>query len=115
MSSSLPYRSSVAAGEWLFISGQIGVRGNGLPHGVAAQTAQALDNLRAVLESNGASLSDVVKTTVFLTDMVDYAEMNEQYGLVFATDPPSRSAVAVHELPFGALVEIEAIARPTGS
>jgi 2-iminobutanoate/2-iminopropanoate deaminase len=115
MTAGLPCRSIVAAGELLFVSGQIGVRDGGLPETVSGQMAQALQNLRAVLESRGASLTDVVKTTVFLTDMADYAEMNQEYGKVFSTEPPARSAVAVGGLPFGALIEIEAVAFNPGS
>jgi 2-iminobutanoate/2-iminopropanoate deaminase len=106
---SLPFRPAVAAGGWLAVSGQVGMGDDGvLADGARAQTAQALANLRRVVEAHGARLADVVKTNVFLVSMDDYAVMNEEYGRVFAADPPARSAVAVRQLPLGALVEIEA-------
>lgn len=108
MSAPLPFRPAVAAGGWLAVSGQVGLRDGVLPDGARAQTAQALANLRSVVESHGAGLSDVVKTNVFLVSMDDYAVMNEEYAKVFPTEQPARSAVAVHQLPLGALVEIEA-------
>jgi 2-iminobutanoate/2-iminopropanoate deaminase len=108
MTSSLPFRPGVAAGGWLAVSGQVGLKDGELPEGARAQTAQALVNLRGVVESHGAGLADVVKTNVFLVSMNDYAAMNEEYARVFPSDPPARSAVAVHQLPLGALVEIEA-------
>lgn len=104
----LPFRTSVAAGEWLVISGQVGVENGALVEGgVSAEAAQALKNFQAVLADAGLTVNDVVKTTVFLTTMDHYAAMNEEYAKVFHTDPPSRSAVAVHQLPIGALFEIE--------
>ncbi len=79
--------------------------------GVAAQTRQAISNLAALLEAEGASLSDVVKTTVFLADIGDYGEMNAQYVESFGSHRPARSAIGVAGLPLGGLVEIEAVAR----
>jgi 2-iminobutanoate/2-iminopropanoate deaminase len=108
MSAALPFRPGVAAGGWLAVSGQVGLKDGVLADGVRAQTAQALAALRQVVESHGADLTDVVKTNVFLVSMDDYAVMNEEYAKVFDREPPARSAVAVHELPLGALVEIEA-------
>ena len=108
MSGPLPLRPGVAAGGWLAVSGQVGLEDGALPDGVRAQTAQALANLRQVVESHGAGLADVVKTNVFLVSMEDFAVMNEEYAKVFGAEPPARSAVAVHQLPLGALVEIEA-------
>lgn len=106
---SLPLRPAVAAGEWLAVSGQVGVvDGTLVEGGVGPETRQALENLVAVLEANGCTPADVVKTNVFLVTMDDFAAMNEEYAKVFATDPPARSAVAVHQLPIGAVVEIEA-------
>ena len=103
-----PLRPGVAAGGWLAVSGQVGLKDGALADGVRAQTAQALANVRQVVESHGAGLRDVVKTNVFLVSMEDFAVMNEEYAKVFPTDQPARSAVAVHQLPLGALVEIEA-------
>ena len=108
MTASLPLRPAVAAAGWLAVSGQVGLKDGALVAGVRAQAAQALANLREVVESHGAGLSDVVKTNVFLVTMDDFAVMNEEYAKVFSSDPPARSAVAVHQLPLGALVEIEA-------
>lgn len=104
-----PYSPVVQAGPWLACSGQLGLADGALvPGGVPAQTVQALANLGGLLDSVGASLHDVVKTTVFLTDMADFAAMNEAYAAAFAGHRPARSAVAVVALPLGALVEIEA-------
>jgi len=97
----------------LFCSGQIAIdhtTGKLIEGDVAAQTRRALLNLAAVLSAGGASLNDVVKTTVFLVDMADFAAMNQVYAEVFSDSPPARSTVAVAALPAGARVEIEAIA-----
>lgn len=107
-----PYTPIVRAGDWLVVSGQVGIAdGRLVEGGVDAQLRQALDNLRGLLEGEGASLSSVVKTTVFLTDMADYATVNEIYMAAFGDHRPARSAVAVAALPLGALVEIEAWAH----
>jgi 2-iminobutanoate/2-iminopropanoate deaminase len=107
-----PYSPVVRAGEWLICSGQVGIRDGALvPGGVQGQAAQALANLGALLQGAGASLSDVVKTTVFLTDIADYAVFNEVYAEAFGDHRPARSMVAVTALPLGAAVEIEAWAR----
>jgi 2-iminobutanoate/2-iminopropanoate deaminase len=107
-----PYTPIVRAGEWLVVSGQLGLRDGALvPGGTADQCAQALENLRALLESEGAGLGDVVKTTVFLRHMTDFDAMNEVYVAAFGDHRPARSAVAVVELPRGALVEVEAWAH----
>jgi 2-iminobutanoate/2-iminopropanoate deaminase len=103
-----PYTPVLRAGDWLVVSGQIGLASGGLVDGVQAQVRQALENLRSLLEGERASLSQVVKTTVFLADIGDYAAMNEAYVEVFADHRPARSAVAVAALPLGALVEVEA-------
>ena len=97
------------AGGWLVCSGQLGLRQGALVRGGAwEETTQALANLRSLLEGEGASLRDVVKTTVFLTDMADYPAMNESYAQAFGDHRPARSAVGVTALPLGASVEIEA-------
>jgi 2-iminobutanoate/2-iminopropanoate deaminase len=91
------------------VSGQVGIADGRLVPGVtAAETRQALANLEAQLATEGASLTDVVKTTVFLRHMSDYAVMNEVYMEVFGDHRPARSAIGVAELPLGALVEVEA-------
>jgi 2-iminobutanoate/2-iminopropanoate deaminase len=104
-----PYTPIVRAGDWLVVSGQVGLGDGGLVDGgVQAQLRQALTNLRSLLEGAGASLADVTKTTVFLSSIEDYAAMNETYVDVFGDHRPARSAVAVAALPIGALVEVEA-------
>jgi len=103
-----PYSPIVRAGEWLICSGQVGMRDVGLVDGVAEQTTQAIDNLRTLLEGEGASLDHVVKTMVFLVDMGDFGVMNDAYMAAFGDHRPARSAVGVAELPLNALVEIEA-------
>jgi len=110
-----PYTPLVVAGDWLVVSGQVGqVDGKVVDGGVAAQVKQAIANLRGLLEGAGATLDDVVKTTVFLTDIADYAVMNEAYVEAFGDHRPARSAVAVAGLPLGAAVEVEAWARHGG-
>lgn len=107
-----PYSQAISYGQTLFCSGQVGLdpaTGEIVEGGVKEQTARALENLGAVLEAGGSSFGNVVKTTVFLASMVDFAAMNEVYAEVFGSNPPARSTVAVKELPKGALVEIEAI------
>ena len=107
-----PYSQGIRAGDFVFASGQLGLdpeTGN-LLEGVAAQAEQALDNLTAVLETAGASLADVVKTTIFLADMADFQTVNAIYGARFSGAPPARSTVQVAALPKGGLVEIEMIA-----
>lgn len=111
-----PYSPIVRAGDWLVCSGQIGlVDGALVPGGVRAETVQALANLAALLESQGASLESVVKTTVFLTDMRDFAVMNEEYAHAFGDHRPARSTIGVSALPLGAAVEVEAWARSAGA
>jgi len=107
-----PYAPIVEAGEWLVLSGQIGLAGGSLVEGgVQAQARQALVNVKALLEGAGASLADVVKATVFLAHISDYALVNDVYVEAFGDHRPARSAVAVAGLPLGALVEIEVWAR----
>ncbi len=107
-----PYTPIMSAGDLLATSGQIGIADGALVEGgMPTQFVQALTNLKDVLESAGASMSDVIKTTVFLVDMDDYAEMNEIYCEAFGDHRPARSAVAVAALPLGARIEIEAWAQ----
>jgi 2-iminobutanoate/2-iminopropanoate deaminase len=98
----------VRAGQWLVCSGQLGLLNGSLVDGLAAQVAQAIANLASLLESQESGLGDVVKTTVFLTDMADFGAMNDAYVAAFGDNRPARSAFAVVGLPLGALVEIEA-------
>ena len=107
--SGLPYTPAVRAGDWLVVSGQVGVQGNALvPGGFEAELRQTLVNLQARLDEHGATLDQVTKTTVFLADLEDYAQMNEIYGEAFPEPRPARSAFAVARLPLDARVEIEA-------
>lgn len=110
-----PYTPIVRAGDWLVVSGQVGIRdGHLVSGGLQAELQQALENLQGLLASEGASVEQVVKTTVFLLHIRDYGLMNETYTAFFGDHRPARSAVAVAELPIGALVEVEAWAW-TGS
>jgi len=105
--------SAAAPGGLVFTSGQLPIdpaTGAFVAGGIAEQTTQVLANLRAVLEAGGSSLAHVVKTTVFLQDMNDFAAMNTVYASFFTSDPPARSTVEVARLPKEALVEIEAVA-----
>ena len=107
-----PYSQAIKAGNLLFCSGQIPVdpATGTVPEGIKAQTAQSLANVKAILAAAGASIDNVVKTTVFLADMSLFGEMNEVYAQNFTEPFPARSAVAVRELPKQVLVEIEVIA-----
>jgi reactive intermediate/imine deaminase len=114
----LPFSPAVRVGNMLYLSGQIGI----LPGtrqladtGIAGQTRQALENVKAVLVYAGSSLERVVKCTVFLTDIGAFAKMNEVYATYFPKDPPARSTVAVSGLALGARVEIECMATVGGS
>lgn len=104
-----PYTPIVRAGDWLVCSGQLGLRDGAIVDGgVQAQAAQAIANIRTLLESQGAGLSAVVKTTVFLAHISDFSLVNETYAEGFGDHRPARSAFAVAALPLGGLVEIEA-------
>ena len=108
-----PYAQAVEAGGFLFVSGQIPLEptsGKMVEGGIEVQTARVLDNLQAILTAADASLADVVKTTVYLKDMGDFARVNEVYARYFAKDCPARVCVAVSDLPKGALVEIDVVA-----
>lgn len=105
-----PYRPVVEAGDWLIVSGQVPLRDGKLltDRPFADQVDAVIANVSDRLAEAGATLADVVKTTVFLTDMADYDAMNERYAIAFPEPRPARSAVAVAALPFGVTVEIEA-------
>jgi len=108
-----PYSAAVKAGNYLFTSGQLGIdpaTGKLVEGGVEAQAKQALTNLENVLKAGGAELADVVKTTVFVTDLGNFALVNSIYGERFASNFPARSCVEVSKLPAGGLVEVEAVA-----
>ena len=104
-----PYTPVVRAGDWIIVSGQLGMKDGALvAGGVAAQTAQAVTNLKAQLQTVGATLRDVSKTLCFLTDMDTFATFNEAYVEGFGGSRPARSTIGVAALPFGGAVEIEA-------
>jgi 2-iminobutanoate/2-iminopropanoate deaminase len=108
-----PYSQGIKAGGLLFTAGQVALdpkSGELVAGGISEQTSRALENLSAILTAAGTNLSQVVKTTVFLVDMADFAAMNEVYGRAFGSHRPARSTVAVAALPRGARVEIEAVA-----
>ena len=107
-----PYSQGIKTGGFVFASGQLGLdpATGKLQEGLEAQSRQALSNLEAVLGAAGASMADVVKTTIFLVDISQFAAVNAIYGTMFPTPPPARSTVQVAALPLGGLVEIEAIA-----
>jgi 2-iminobutanoate/2-iminopropanoate deaminase len=112
-----PYSQAVNANGFIFTAGQVALEpstGELVAGGISEQTTRALENLRAVLTAAGSSLSDVVKTTVFLVDMADFTAMNEVYGRAFGSHRPARSTVAVAGLPRGARVEIDVIAAVSG-
>ena len=104
-----PYAPIVRAGGWLVTAGQLGLRdGQLVPGGIEAETAQAMANLRSLLEREGAAMEAIVKTTVFLADIEDWPRMNPPYLEALGDHRPARSAFAVAALPMGARVEIEA-------
>jgi 2-iminobutanoate/2-iminopropanoate deaminase len=107
-----PYSQAIAVGDLVFCSGQLGLdpTSGDLAEGVEAQADRALRNLTAVLDAAGLTLADVVKTTIFLADMADFAAVNAVYGRFMPDPPPARSTVQVAALPKAGLVEIEAIA-----
>ena len=107
-----PYSQAIDTGSMVYASGQIPINpaDGTIPEGIKAQTAQSLANVKAILDAAGLTLANVVKTTVFLADMNDFAAMNEVYAEAFTAPYPARSAVAVKDLPKKVLVEIEVIA-----
>lgn len=108
-----PYSQAIAANGFVFVSGQIPIdpaTGEFVPGGIQEQTRQSLENGKAILTQAGLTLDNVIKTTVFLSDIQNFAAMNEIYARYFAAECPARSAVQVANLPKGALVEIEMIA-----
>jgi 2-iminobutanoate/2-iminopropanoate deaminase len=110
-----PYNHAVRIGDFLFCAGQIPLHpeqpGETLPMDIKAQTARVLENVKIILEDQGLSLANVVKSTVYMTDLNEFAAMNETYGAYFQDSFPARSTVQVSALPRGARVEIEVIAH----
>ncbi|MEY4666880.1 MAG: hypothetical protein RIQ87_660 [Chloroflexota bacterium] len=111
-----PYSPAIEGKDAVYCSGQLGMDPSTglLAEGVVAQAAQALDNLGALLRAAGLSYNDVVKTTIFMVDLADFATVNEIYARYFAEPFPARSTIQVAALPKGGLVEIEAIAQRVG-
>ena len=104
-----PYTPVVRAGDWVIVSGQLGMKDGAIvPGGVRAQTQQAVINLKAQLATMGATIDDIAKTLCFLTDMDTFPTFNEMYAAGFGKARPARSTIGVKELPFGGAVEIEA-------
>jgi 2-iminobutanoate/2-iminopropanoate deaminase len=111
-----PYSQAIAAGAFVFCSGQIPLEpetGTLIEGDISSQTKRVLQNIAAVLRAHGLGMEHVVKTTVFLTDLANFGEMNTMYASYFPSDPPARSTIQVAALPKGANVEIEAIALKT--
>jgi 2-iminobutanoate/2-iminopropanoate deaminase len=108
-----PYNQAIRVGELVFVAGQLGVDPSGtmVGEGIAEQTEQVMRNLAAILEAAGSSLDRLVKTTVFLVDLGDFAAMNEVYARHVGERPPARSTIEVSALPTGGRIEIEAIAH----
>lgn len=108
-----PYEQAIAAGPFVFLSGQLGIdpsTGKMVEGGVAEQTTRALENMKAVLEAAGSSLSKVIRVGVYLADMGDFQTMNGIYAKYLGETKPARSAIAVKALPAGGLVEMDAVA-----
>ena len=107
-----PYSQAIRAGSFVFASGQLGLdpQTGKLQDGVEAQARQVLANVKAVLEAAGTSVDNVVKSTLFLVSMADFAKVNAIYGEVFQHAPPARSTIQVAALPLGGLVELEVVA-----
>lgn len=107
-----PYSQAISANGFIYTSGQLplSVDKEGMPADIAAQAKQSLENVKAVLEEAGSSMNKVVKTTVFLADIKDFAAFNEVYATFFEKPFPARSCFAVKDLPLGAMVEIEVVA-----
>jgi 2-iminobutanoate/2-iminopropanoate deaminase len=111
-----PYSQAVRVSNFIYTAGQIPlIPGTGklVEGGIETQTRQVMQNLAHILEAAGSNLSQVVKTTIFVTDLRDFAKLNEVYGSFFSAAPPARSTVQVAALPLGALLEIEAVAVVT--
>jgi 2-iminobutanoate/2-iminopropanoate deaminase len=104
-----PLSEAVRVGHTIYLSGKLGI-GRDMPRGIEPETQQAMENIKASLEEKGASMSDVVKCTIFLADMAEWSAMNGVYGTYFPENPPARSAVGANGLAADARVEIECIA-----
>jgi len=112
-----PYSQAVQVGDFVYTAGQIPLvpeTGKLIEGGIEEQTRQVMQNLAHILEAAGSSLAHIVKTTIFVTNLADFAAINKVYGSFFASDPPARSTVQVAALPLGANIEIEAVAIRAG-
>lgn len=108
-----PYSQAIKSGNMIYTSGQLHINpenGELIKGDIQAQTKQSLDNVKAILEEGGATLEDVVKVTIFMTDISKFSLVNEVYGEYFSNHKPARSCVGVRELPLGGEIEIEAVA-----
>ena len=113
-----PYSQAIVAGDWVFLSGQIPLHpqtGETIEGDIETATVRVMENLGAVLSSAGLTFDHVVKTTIYLIDLTDFARVNAVYGRYFSKNPPARATVQVAALPRGAAVEIDAIAYANGS
>ncbi len=108
-----PYNQAIRAGELVFVAGQLGLKpGDAAVEGdIAVQSEQVMQNLSAILDAAGSSLANLIKTTVYLVDLGDFAAMNEVYARHVGDRPPARATIEISKLPSGALVEIEAVAH----
>ena len=109
-----PYSQAVASDDLVFVSGQIGIdpgTSRLVEGGPREEAMRCMENIKAILSASGLGMGDVVKTTIFLTDLSMFKEVNQAYGASFASEPPARSTIGVAALPLGAKVEIEAIAQ----
>jgi len=108
-----PYSQAIVAGDFLFVAGQVPVNpqtGDFVTDSITVQTQQCMENIKAILNAAGASLANIVRTTIYLTNMQDFGEVNETYGNYFDLDPPARTTIGVAALPKGVAIEIDVIA-----
>lgn len=108
-----PYSQAIRAGDFLFVAGQVPVipeTGEFVTESINAQTQQCMNNIKMILNAAGSGLTDVVRTTIYLTNMQDFSEVNEAYGNFFDLDPPARTTIGVASLPKGVAIEIDVIA-----
>lgn len=108
-----PYSQAIRAGDFLFVAGQVAVdpvTGDFVLGSITEQTMQCMENIKTILNAAGASLADVVRTTIYLTNMDDFGEVNDAYGNYFDLDPPARTTIGVAALPKGLAIEIDVIA-----
>ncbi len=108
-----PYSQAIRAGDFLFVAGQVPVNpetGEFVTDSISIQTRQCMENIKAILAAAGSSLSDIVRTTIYLTNIQDFGDVNEAYGNYFDLNPPARTTIGVAALPKGVAIEIDVIA-----